>query len=139
MFDLVVRGGTLIDGLGGPRRRADVGVRDGRITALGDLSGADAVQSIDAAGRIVAPGFVDIHAHSDFTILSDPRARSAVRQGITTQVNGNCGMSPVPAPPAPASRAEEVRLAVNTVDPDGTVRADWSTYAEYVRAVEAAR
>ena len=87
-------------------------------------------------GKSCAPGFVDIHAHSDFTIVSDPRARSAVRQGITTQVNGNCGMSPVPAPPA---RAAEVRDAVNTVDPDPATAGDWPTYADYVRAVEAVR
>src|SRR6185369_1199982 len=118
MFDLILRGGTLVDGLGGPRRRLDVGVREGRVAALGDLAGADSRHSMDVAGRIVAPGFVDIHAHSDFTILSDPRAQSAVRQGITTQVNGNCGMSPVPAP---APRAAEVRDAVNTIDPDKDV------------------
>ena len=135
-FDLVLANGTLVDGLGGPRRRSDVGVRAGRVTALGDLSGADTLQRIDVAGRIVAPGFVDIHAHSDFTVLSDPRAQSAVRQGITTQVNGNCGMSPVPAP---VERAQEVRAAVNTVDPDPTVPGAWTTYADYVRAVEAAR
>src|SRR6476661_6497706 len=87
-------------------------------------------------GPIVAPGFVDIHAHSDFTILSDPRAQSAVRQGITTQVNGNCGMSPVPAPSA---RAAEVRNAVNTIDPDRDVPDTGTTYADYVRIVEAVR
>jgi N-acyl-D-aspartate/D-glutamate deacylase len=134
-FDLVLNGGTLIDGLGGPRRRADVGVRGGRVVALGDLGSAEAVQRRDVSGRIVAPGFVDIHAHSDFTILSDPRAQSAVRQGITTQVNGNCGMSPVPAPPA---RAAEVRAAVNTVDPDPAVATPWTTYADYVVALAAA-
>jgi N-acyl-D-aspartate/D-glutamate deacylase len=127
----------LVDGTGSPRRRADVGVHAGRVVALGDLSGAEAGESIDATARIVAPGFVDIHAHSDFTILSDPRAQSAVRQGITTQVNGNCGMSPVPSPPGP--RAAEVRLAVHTVDPDPSVAAVWSTYDDYARAVAAAR
>jgi N-acyl-D-amino-acid deacylase len=133
-FDLVLHGGTLVDGLGGPRRRADVGVRDGRVAALGDLSGAAAADRRDVTGRIVAPGFVDIHAHSDFTILSDPRARSAVRQGITTQINGNCGMSPVPAPP---QRRDEVRLAVNTVDPDASIGAAWTTYNDYLRALGA--
>ena len=102
----------------------------------GTSPSAEAAQSIDVAGRIVAPGFVDIHAHSDFTILSDPRGRSAVRQGITTQVNGNCGMSPVPAP---AARADEVRLAVNTVDPDPSVKADWSRYQGYAAAIQATR
>jgi len=136
--DLVIRGGSIADGLGGELFEADVAITRGRITEIGRVSGKGK-EEIDARGKLVAPGFVDIHAHSDFTILSDPRARSAVRQGITTQVNGNCGMSPVPAPPARAGRADEVRLAVNTVDPDAAVKADWSTYAEYVRAVEAAR
>ena len=136
MFDLVLHNGTLVDGLGSPRRRADVGVSGGRVAALGDLSGADTAERIDVAGRIVAPGFVDIHAHSDFTVLSDPRARSAVRQGITTQVNGNCGMSPVPAPPG---RGDEVRLAVKIVDPDDAVPGGWSTYADYAAALQAVR
>ena len=135
-FDLVLANGTLVDGLGSPRRRTDVGVSGGRVAALGDLSGADTARRIDVAGRIVAPGFVDIHAHSDFTILSDPRAQSAVRQGITTQVNGNCGMSPVPAPRA---RADEIRLAVKIVDPDPAVRGGWSTYAGYAAALQAVR
>lgn len=135
-FDLILEHGDVIDGSGSPRRKADVGIRDGRIAAIGDLAAATAAERRDVAGRIVAPGFVDIHAHSDFTILSDPRARSAVRQGITTQVNGNCGMSPVPAPPA---RAAEVRNAVNTIDPDPAASGDWTTYGQYVRAVEAVR
>src|SRR3954451_8004996 len=135
-FDLVLSNGTLVDGLGSPRRRADVGVSGGRVAAIGDLAGADTAPRRDVAGRIVAPGFVDIHAHSDFTILSDPRARSAVRQGITTQVNGNCGMSPVPAPP---ERAAEVRNAVNTVDPDPDVGGEWTTYDDYVAGRAAVR
>lgn len=136
MFDLVLAGGTLVDGTGAPRRTADIGIQDGKVAAIGDLAAAEAARRQDVAGRVVAPGFVDIHAHSDFTIVSDPRARSAVRQGITTQVNGNCGMSPVPAPPA---RAGEVRDAVNTVDPDPATAGDWATYDDYVRAVEAVR
>jgi len=136
MFDLIVRGGTLVDGQGSRRRRADVGVRDGRVAAIGDLAAADAAQSIDAAGRIVAPGFVDIHTHSDYTILSDARAQSAVRQGTTTHVIGNCGMSPWPAPP---DHAGEVRTAVNVVDPDPSVRVTWTNLPGYRAAVEAAR
>lgn len=133
MLDLIVRGGSLIDGSGSPRRRSDVGVREGRVAALGDLSAAEARESIDAAGRAVAPGFVDIHTHSDFTILSDPRARSSVRQGITTEVIGNCGMSPAPLTDA---RAVEIRDALKAVDPDPGVRASWRSFAEYAAAVE---
>ncbi|MBM4408076.1 MAG: D-aminoacylase [Chloroflexi bacterium] len=136
MFDLIIRGGSLIDGSGSPRRRSDVGVREGRVAALGDLSAAEAADTIDAAGRIVAPGFVDIHTHSDFTILSDPRARSSVRQGVTTEVIGNCGMSPAPLTDA---RAAEIRDALKGIDPDPAVRASWRSFAEYAAAVERAR
>jgi len=138
-FDLILEHGDVVDGTGAPRRRADVGIRAGRVAAIGDLAAAEGAQRRSARGMIVAPGFVDIHAHSDFTVLSDPRAQSAVRQGITTQVNGNCGMSPVPAPPTPPGRAEEVRNAVNTVDPDPSVAGDWATYAAYVAALEGVR
>ncbi|HVA87838.1 MAG TPA: D-aminoacylase [Candidatus Saccharimonadales bacterium] len=136
MFDLVIRGGELVDGTGSRRHPVDVGVRDGRVAAIGDLSVAAGAQTIDAAGRIVAPGFVDLHTHSDYTIISDPRAQSAVRQGTTTHVIGNCGMSPSPAP---AARAAEVRAAVNVVDPDPAVRVTWSDLPGYAAAVESVR
>ncbi len=90
MLDLIVTGGTIIDGIGDTPIRADVGVRAGKIAAIGDLSTADA-PALDAAGMVVCPGFVDIHSHSDFTPLVDPRVRSSVAQGVTTELIGNCG------------------------------------------------
>src|SRR5689334_21528851 len=95
-FDVIVVGGPVIDGLGGPGRRIDVGVHDGRITAIDDLASATAPRRIDAAGTIVAPGFVDIHSHSDFTLLVDPTADSALAQGVTTEIVGNCGHGVAP-------------------------------------------
>lgn len=96
MHDLVIRGAEVIDGTGAPGRLADVAVRDGRIAAIGhDLGEAGRV--IDARGQVVAPGFIDVHSHSDFTLPLNQRAESKVRQGVTTEVIGNCGFSIAPA------------------------------------------
>jgi N-acyl-D-amino-acid deacylase len=96
MFELIIRGGTVIDGTGKPAFRASVGIRDDKIAAVGDLDTQQARRSLVADGLVVAPGFIDIHAHSDFTILVNPGAESKIRQGITTEVTGNCGISPGP-------------------------------------------
>lgn len=87
----VIRGGDVIDGTAGAvASRADVLVEDGRIAAVGDLPDVDA-EVLDAAGHVVVPGFIDVHSHSDFTLLVDPRAHSALAQGVTTEIVGNCG------------------------------------------------
>ena len=91
MFDWVIRGGRLVDGTGAPGRAGDLGITGDRITAVGDLSRAEARRSLDATGLVVAPGFIDIHSHSDFTLLIDPRAHSQIYQGVTTELVGNCG------------------------------------------------
>ena len=96
-YDLVIAGGTVVDGSGGKRFASDVAVRKGRIVKVGDVGKAPAKQKIEAAGLIVAPGFIDMHTHSDRTLLSDGLAQSAVRQGATTHVIGNCGFSPAPS------------------------------------------
>ncbi len=95
-FDLLISGATLIDGSGAPARRADVGVRDGRIAALGDLAGAAARSRIEAAGLALAPGFIDSHTHDDRLALSDPAMTPKLSQGVTTVVTGNCGVSLAP-------------------------------------------
>ncbi len=89
-YDLLVRGGRVVDGTGNPSFPADVAIRDGRIAALGHVSGT-ASRTIDATGLIVAPGFVDIHNHSDDSVLSDPDAQSMVRQGVTSMIFGEGG------------------------------------------------
>ena len=95
-FDLVIRGGTLFDGTGTPGVRHDLGIKGARIAAIGNLSEATARRVINATNRIVCPGFIDMHTHSDSTLLQDGLAKSAVRQGATTHVVGNCGSSPTP-------------------------------------------
>jgi len=92
-FDLILRGGTVVDGTGGEPFIADVGVRGEHIAAIGDLRAAHAPCVIEAAGLCVAPGFIDIHTHSDISLLYNPQQTSALAQGITTQVVGNCGIA----------------------------------------------
>lgn len=99
--DLLLTGGTVIDGTGGPARPADVLVDQGVITGIidhggGEPPGPDAREVVDCTRLVIAPGFIDIHTHSDLTVLANPGADSAVLQGITTQVVGNCGFSPHP-------------------------------------------
>jgi N-acyl-D-amino-acid deacylase len=102
MHDLLIRGATVIDGSGGVPRSLDVAVRDGRISAVESRRTETAVQEIDASGRVLAPGFIDIHTHSDFTLPLNPLAEAKIRQGVTTEVVGNCGFSVAPALPGKA-------------------------------------
>src|SRR5687767_5655900 len=95
-YDLIIRNGTVIDGSGKPGFAADVGVQDSRIVAVGAVSGT-AKQTVDATGRVVAPGFIDVHAHDDFALLDRPLCDFKIMQGVTTEVIGNCGFGAAPA------------------------------------------
>ena len=95
-FDLVLANGRIVDGCGNPWYRGDLGIRAGRVVAIAPPGTLRSRQILDAADRYVAPGFVDVHTHSDLSILVNRRAESAVRQGATTHIVGNCGMSPAP-------------------------------------------
>ena len=96
MFDLLLTGGSVVDGTGKPMFRADVGIEGGKITAVGDLAGAEAAQVIDCEGLCISPGWVDIHGHADWTVLDYSIGLNLLIQGCTTTVSGNCGMSPAP-------------------------------------------
>jgi N-acyl-D-amino-acid deacylase len=113
MFDLVIRNARIVDGTGNPWFRGDVGVEDDRIVRVGRLGGGAARRTVDAGDRVVAPGFIDLHTHSDFTLPIFPRADAMVRQGVTTQLVGNCGFSPFPVS---ASGAESLRAYVAAFD-----------------------
>lgn len=97
-YDIVIENGSLVDGSGSPARDADVGILDGKIAAIGDLASAGAARRIDATGLVVAPGFIDMHNHSDLTIVAEPNGESMVRQGVTTMILGEGG-SQGPLPP----------------------------------------
>jgi N-acyl-D-aspartate/D-glutamate deacylase len=131
-FDILLRGGTVVDGTGGPARRADVGVSGDRIAAIGDLAAVDPTGIelvVDCAGRVVAPGFIDPHGHSDGSVLVDGALASHLHQGFTTQLSGNCGDSL--APVTEVGRA----LVELSLRPDG-LEAGWATFGEYLDRVE---
>ena len=133
MFDLLIRGGLVVDGTGAPGVHADIGVEGGRVTALGVIShGAEAVEVLDAQGFVVAPGFIDIHSHSDFTLLVDPRAMSSVSQGVTTEVVGNCGHGCAPI-------ADHLAVRSNIYGYDPCVPLNWRDMAGYLARLEEAR
>jgi N-acyl-D-amino-acid deacylase len=101
-FDLILRGGTVVDGSGGAALRADVGIRDGRIAEIGTLADRRSTRTVDVAGRVVAPGFIDLHSHADLIVLApgDVQWRlleAKLHQGVTTLVVGNCGLGVAPA------------------------------------------
>jgi N-acyl-D-amino-acid deacylase len=87
-FDVIIRGGTVYDGTGSPGRRVDVGIRGDRIARIGDLTGAQAPQTIDASGLAVAPGFINMLSWSTESLLADGRSQGEIRQGVTTQIMG---------------------------------------------------
>ena len=110
MFDYLIKNGQLIDGTGSPARRVDVGITDGKIAAIGDLSAAQAGTVIDAAGKTVTPGFIDIHRHADAALFRPHFGELELKQGLTTIVNGNCGLSVTPCS-GPYRREIEAYLA----------------------------
>ncbi len=132
MFDLVIRGGRVVNGTGAAAFGGDIGVTGDRITAIGDLSMAEARDTLDAAGLVVAPGFIDIHSHSDFTLLIDPRGHSQVYQGVTTELVGNCGHGCAPLGPNVEA------FTGNIYGYQDVLPIDWTTMEGYLARMEEA-
>jgi len=131
MFDLILKGGEICDGTGADAYFGDIAIKGNEISAIGRFDATDAAEVIDISGLTVCPGFVDMHTHSDFTLIADGRAESQVHQGVTTEVIGQCGISC-----APVCTHEAIR----TVSPWYTEEVDhphWSSFGEYLDALEA--
>ncbi len=130
----LLKGGMLYDGTAAPPIQADIGIAGDRIVFAGDARAAsvEAEETVDADGLAVAPGFIDTHAHSEFTLLADPRATGKVLQGITTEINGNCGLSAAPL----MGEARERREAdIGEYD----IPERWETFQQYFAILEARR
>ncbi len=138
-FDLVVRNGMIVDGSGLPRYRADIGVKDGRIAEIGRLNGAAAAETIDADGRVVAPGFVDVHTHMDAQIFWDPIGTSSCFHGVTSVVMGNCGFTLAPCRESEADlvfrnleRAEDISRAAMLAG----IKWRWETFPQFLDVLD---
>lgn len=141
MHDLVIRGGDVVDGTGSPPRRADVAIDGDRVTEVGDVR-ERAKREIDATGRYVTPGFVDIHTHLDAQLFWDPAATSSCWHGVTTVVTGNCGVTFAPVRPGQERYLAEMMDSLEDI-PAETIMAGvpwgWQTYGDYLRELGRAR
>lgn len=140
MFDVIVRGGLVVDGSGQPGFQGDVAVKDGRIAAVGRVEG-EARQVVDAAGRIVAPGFIDPHTHFDVQLLWDGAARPALEHGVTCVVPGNCSLSLAPLKAADRPRVVGMFQQIEEMPPEAFTTAfewTWEDFAGYRAAIEKA-
>lgn len=136
MLDLVLKNGQVIDGTGNPWFKADVGIQEGKIAAVGDLAGAEARRVVDVAGLVVTPGFMDPHSHTDCSALKNSEALTSIQQGITTEFVGNCGMSPYfPISDRNRETAEMELADLFEVDL-GEMTVDWMDLAGFRRQLE---
>lgn len=131
-FDLVICDAEVLDGTGAEAFRADVGISGGRIAQVGKLSRNQARDSISGEGRLVCPGFIDIHTHDDFNLPLNPLAHGKTRQGVTTVVTGNCGFSPAPVVPERLGLLREVCSFLDT-----GIGYGWSSFGEYLHSLPA--
>ena len=135
MFDLLLKNGLVVDGSGSPAVKADIGINGGKITAVSPSLAGEAAKTIDLAGRIATPGFIDIHRHADAALFRPGFGEAELRQGITTIVNGNCGMSIAPLPLASERREEMLRfLAPVTGELPDEIR--FETFSEYAATLK---
>ncbi|PDH36112.1 MAG: hypothetical protein CNE99_10155 [OM182 bacterium MED-G24] len=137
--ETIIRGGTVVDGTGEARRRADVAIDNGRISRIGDLSGESAARTIDATGKIVTPGFVDLHTHLDAQAGWDPQMSPSSYHGVTTGVIGNCGMTFAPVRKENTRFLAELMEAVEDISAEAILDGlpwNWSSFGEYLDTVQ---
>ena len=132
VFDVVLANGRILDGCGNPWFWGDLGIRRGRIAEIAPVGALEGARNIDVGGRYVAPGFVDVHTHSDLSILVNRLAESVVRQGVTTEVIGNCGMSPAPVN---EDHLAEMQHHWGRISTQPEVSWKWRTFAQYLRTL----
>src|SRR6266581_9193735 len=138
-FDRVIRGGMIVDGSRLPRFRGDIGIKDGRIAAIGQLRADEADEAIDADGLIVAPGFVDLHTHYDAQLFWDPYCSISSWHGVTSVVIGNCGFGFAPVRPESRERAMLTMTRTEAIPYDAMKAGlpwDWATYPEFLDAID---
>ena len=129
MFDILIRNGRIIDGTGNPRYLADLAINGESIADIGKLTGAQAKVVIDAAGKVVTPGFIDTHVHGDLALISDPYHEPAIRQGVTTYIVGQDGVAMAPASPATLDYMRRYTAGFSGVH---DIEGNWSTLGEYL-------
>ena len=138
--DLIIRGGTVIDGTGAAGFQADVAIDGDRITRVGDLTDVESARNIDATGKLVTPGFVDLHTHLDAQVGWDPEMKSSSYHGVTTALIGNCGVTFAPVSQKNHRTLAELMEAVEDIAADAIMDGlpwNWTSYGEYLDAVQA--
>ena len=140
--ELMIAGGTVVDGTGAAAKRADVAIDQGRISRVGDLAGEQAAQTIDATGKMVTPGFVDLHTHLDAQIGWDPEMRPSSYHGVTTALIGNCGVTFAPCGAENRRYLAELMEAVEDIAADAIIDGlpwNWTSFGEYLDTVQSLR
>ena len=138
-FDVVLRGGIVIDGTQSQRYQADVGIRNGRIARIGRLRSSEGRRVLDADGMIVAPGFIDLHTHYDAQLFWDPYLTLSGWHGVTSVVIGNCGFGFAPMHPEMRERSMLMMTRVEAIPYESMQRGlpwDWVTYPEFLDSVD---
>jgi len=135
MFDVILKNGRVVDGSGNPWFGADVGIKEGKIAAVGNLAGSEAGRIIDVEGLVVSPGFIDPHSHTDWTILKNNEALSSIQQGVTTEFVGNCGGSQYPVTDKNKKRLRMRMADLFRTDLD-KVEMDWTDLTGFRRKLE---